>query len=144
MRRASINSQFQISPAAATFDDLTVNLDDSRLSGNFVVTRFDDTRSMTARDEQQWTVVGGDLVDEQALRAALENGEIAGAGLDVLSVEPPPADHPLIQLAQEQPKKLIITPHSAWTSTEARSRLLDGMVQNIRNWQNGKPTNVVN
>ena len=85
----------------------------------------------------------GDLVDEAALAAALREGTIAGAGLDVLSVEPPPSDHPLVQLAQDQPHRLVITPHSAWTSTEARTRLLDGMVENIRAWQAGSPINVV-
>ena len=86
----------------------------------------------------------GDLVDESALAAALQNGTIRAAGLDVLSEEPPPADHPLIQLAANHPNRLIITPHSAWTSTEARTRLLYGMVGNIRAWQNGSPTNQVN
>jgi len=85
----------------------------------------------------------GPLIDEDALASALENNSIAGAGLDVLSTEPPAADNPLIRLAQSHPGKLLITPHSAWTSTEARSRLLTGMVENIRNWQAGAPTNVV-
>ncbi|WP_043317653.1 D-2-hydroxyacid dehydrogenase [Microbulbifer sp. HZ11] len=70
----------------------------------------------------------GGLVDENALVQALRKGEIAGAALDVLSVEPPPADHPL--LAGEIPN-LIITPHNAWISRESRQRLLDGVVRNI-------------
>lgn len=86
----------------------------------------------------------GDLVDELALATALEKKDIAGAGLDVLSEEPPPADHPLIRLSQDHPGcPLIITPHSAWTSTEARKRLLDGMAANIKAWRAGRPTNVV-
>ncbi|MFD1215117.1 D-2-hydroxyacid dehydrogenase [Microbulbifer celer] len=71
----------------------------------------------------------GGLVDEAALVTALKNGTIAGAALDVLSVEPPPADHRL--LANDIPN-LIITPHNAWISRESRQRLLDGMVDNIR------------
>ncbi|WP_288132644.1 D-2-hydroxyacid dehydrogenase [Microbulbifer sp.] len=71
----------------------------------------------------------GGLVDEAALVAALKNGMIGGAALDVLSVEPPPADHPL--LANDIPN-LIITPHNAWISRESRQRLLDGVVDNIR------------
>jgi len=70
----------------------------------------------------------GGLVDEQALADALKSGAIGGAALDVLSVEPPPADH--ILLAGDIPN-LIITPHNAWISRESRQRLLDGVVANI-------------
>ncbi|QIL91597.1 glycerate dehydrogenase [Microbulbifer sp. SH-1] len=73
----------------------------------------------------------GGLVDETALADALKRGVIAGAALDVLAVEPPPADHPL--LAQDIPN-LIITPHNAWISRESRQRLLDGVVNNVRQW----------
>lgn len=85
----------------------------------------------------------GDLVDEPALAAALVDGTIAAAGLDVLSQEPPPADHPLIRLTQSHPERILISPHSAWTSTEARTRLLEGIVSNILAWQAGSPTNEV-
>ncbi|EKF75526.1 glycerate dehydrogenase [Alcanivorax hongdengensis A-11-3] len=83
----------------------------------------------------------GGLVDEPALAEALRNGHLGGAGLDVLSVEPPPADHVL--LADDLPN-LIITPHNAWISRECRQRLLDGVADNIRQWQAGTPVNVVN
>ena len=83
----------------------------------------------------------GGLVDEPALARALRDGTLGGAALDVLSQEPPPADHPL--LADDLPN-LILTPHSAWVSRESRQRLLDGVVSNLRAWKSGRPENVVN
>ncbi|GAA5482910.1 D-2-hydroxyacid dehydrogenase [Haloferula sargassicola] len=76
----------------------------------------------------------GPLIDEPALAAALRSGHLGGAGLDVLSVEPPPADHPL--LAPDIPN-LIITPHTAWSTREARRRLLGGIVADIRSFKEG-------
>ncbi|MDQ8037715.1 MAG: D-2-hydroxyacid dehydrogenase, partial [Pedobacter sp.] len=73
----------------------------------------------------------GGLVDEAALAAALRSGHLGGAGLDVLSVEPPPVTHPL--LAADIPN-LLITPHCAWVSRAARQRLLDTTVENIRHF----------
>jgi glycerate dehydrogenase len=81
----------------------------------------------------------GPLVDERALAEALNEGEIAGAGLDVLSVEPPPADHPLLRA-----KNCIITPHNAWATRAARARLMRIAVENVRAFLAGQPINVVN
>lgn len=75
----------------------------------------------------------GAIVEEAALASALKTGEIAGAALDVLSEEPPPADHPL--LAANIPN-LIITPHCAWGAREARQRLVEQAGQHLRNWLN--------
>lgn len=72
----------------------------------------------------------GPLVDEQALLDALKNGDIAAAALDVLVKEPPSADNPLIQAAQQLPN-LIITPHIAWASDQAIQILVDKVCQNI-------------
>lgn len=80
----------------------------------------------------------GALVDEVALAAALNAGRLAGAGLDVLSVEPPAADHPLLSA-----RNCIITPHNAWGTQAARARLLDIAVQNLRAFLAGQPQNVV-
>jgi glycerate dehydrogenase len=81
----------------------------------------------------------GGLLDESALADALNNDRIAGAGLDVLSAEPPPPDNPLLSA-----KNCIITPHIAWATKTARVRLLQVTADNIRAWLDGKPQNVVN
>jgi glycerate dehydrogenase len=81
----------------------------------------------------------GKLINEADLADALQNKDIAGAALDVLSAEPPPADHPLVGL-----KNCIITPHNAWISFEARSRLIQTTLENIKQLRAGKPQNVVN
>ncbi|MFZ5828858.1 MAG: D-2-hydroxyacid dehydrogenase [Planctomycetota bacterium] len=80
----------------------------------------------------------GGLVDEEALAAALTEGRLGGAGLDVLSVEPPQADNPLLTAPN-----CHITPHLAWGTTAARQRLMDGAVANLQAFLNGKPQNVV-
>jgi glycerate dehydrogenase len=81
----------------------------------------------------------GALVHEKDLADALHQGRIAGAGLDVLSTEPPPAGNPLLSA-----KNCVITPHIAWATSKARARLLDVAVGNIRAWIDGQPRNVVN
>ena len=81
----------------------------------------------------------GQLVDENALAAALNSGRLAGAGLDVLSQEPPPANNPLLSA-----KNCVITPHLAWATKAARSRLMQVAVENVRAFLGGKPQNVVN
>jgi glycerate dehydrogenase len=81
----------------------------------------------------------GPLLDEQAVADALNSGTIAGAGLDVLSVEPPKADNPLLTA-----KNCMVTPHIAWATRAARARLMDIAVENIRAFLAGTPRNVVN
>ncbi len=80
----------------------------------------------------------GQLIDEEALAAALNSGRIAGAGLDVLSIEPPPEGHPLLKA-----KNCYITPHFAWASTAARARLLEEVTENVRAFLSGTPRNVI-
>ena len=80
----------------------------------------------------------GPLIDEKALADALNAGKIAGAGLDVLSQEPPEADNPL-----SKAKNCYITPHIAWATRAARQRLMDIALTNIRAFMNGRPQNVV-
>ncbi|MHB1000281.1 MAG: D-2-hydroxyacid dehydrogenase [Armatimonadota bacterium] len=80
----------------------------------------------------------GPIVVEQDLADALNSGRIAGAGLDVLSVEPPKPDNPLLTA-----KNCIITPHIAWATLAARSRLMDTVVKNTEAFLNGSPVNIV-
>lgn len=82
----------------------------------------------------------GAVVDEQALADALRSGEIAGAGVDVLSQEPPVDGNPL--LADDIPN-LVLTPHIAWATVEARQRALDEMAMNIRAFREGDKRNRV-
>jgi glycerate dehydrogenase len=82
----------------------------------------------------------GAVVDNLALADALRRGVIGGAAMDVLDVEPPPLDHPL--LAQDIPN-LIVTPHTAWAGRQARQNVVDETVANIRGFLDGRPRNRV-
>ena len=86
-------------------------------------------------------VARGPVVDEQALYDALVNGTIAAAGLDVLVKEPIAADNPLGKIKDST--KLLITPHMAWGSHEARERCAKEVYQNIESFLNGKERNIV-
>ena len=86
-------------------------------------------------------VARGPIVREDALLWALENQVIAGAGLDVLSREPMDKENPLY--GYQDSRKLIITPHMAWGSIEARQRLVEETARNIQAFQNGEVRNLV-
>jgi glycerate dehydrogenase len=81
----------------------------------------------------------GPLVDEVALACALNEGRIAGAGLDVLSLEPPQPGHPLFTAPN-----CLITPHIGWASREARIRLIAAVAENLHAFLAGRPIHVVN
>jgi len=80
----------------------------------------------------------GQLIDEAALAAALDEGHLGGAALDVLSSEPPDSNNPLLTA-----KNCLITPHNAWASQSARRRLLEVSVANLKSFLAGTPQNVV-
>jgi len=82
----------------------------------------------------------GGLVDEAALIQALDEGLIAGAGFDVLTVEPPRDGHPLLDLKRPN---FILTPHVAWASDGAMQFLADQLIDNIDAWASGKPQHLV-
>ena len=82
----------------------------------------------------------GGIVNEQALVEALKQGKIAGAATDVLSVEPPKQGNILLDaLANDEIQNLIITPHSAWGSVDARQRIVDQMLENVEAFNQGSP-----
>ncbi len=81
---------------------------------------------------------GGEL-DEEAVKEALDSGKLSGAGVDVLSVEPPVPENPLFHT-----KNIYITPHIAWASYDTRVRLMKILEENVKSFVNGTPVNVVN
>jgi glycerate dehydrogenase len=103
----------------------------------------DETRNMIGREEFELmkpsavliNCARGGVVDERALAEALREGRIAGAGVDVLSAEPPREDNPL--LATDVPN-LILTPHVAWAGRQAQQALADQLIDNIENFVNRK------
>ena len=80
----------------------------------------------------------GALIDEAALIEALENGTIAGAGLDVQEIEPPEETNPLYTMDQ-----VLLTPHMGWKGLETRQRLVSILADNIKQFMEGNPINVV-
>lgn len=85
----------------------------------------------------------GGLIDEAALAHALDQGRLRGVGLDVLSVEPPPAGHPLARTDAPWSRRVLITPHIGWGTIEARRRLAAAAADNLRAYLSGEPRNRV-
>ncbi len=121
-------SESNIISVHCPLNDATRNLIDRR---ELALMRKDAILINTAR---------GGIVNETALSEALRNGEIAGAGIDVLSEEPPRDGNPLLDPSLEN---LIVTPHIAWAGINARQALIDEIAANIRAFLAGAPRNVV-
>lgn len=128
---------------------LLVSLDELFSQSDFIslhVPLNPDTEEIVNRDRLQQmkssafliNTSRGQLINELDLKLALETKVIAGAALDVLSSEPPSADHPLIGAPN-----CIITPHQAWASFESRSRLMEETVKNVEAFLNGEQRNAV-
>lgn len=99
----------------------------------------EDTLKLMKKNAFLINTARGGCVDSAALKKALDEGWISGAGIDVLVSEPMSPDEPLYTA-----KNCIITPHIGWASIEARRRLIDKVAENIRVWKDGNPQNVVN
>ncbi|MCP5424132.1 MAG: 2-hydroxyacid dehydrogenase [Gammaproteobacteria bacterium] len=95
--------------------------------------------ALMKRDALLINAARGGIVDEAALAKALRSGALGGAGVDVLTVEPPAQGNPLL----EPIPNLIVTPHCAWGSQEARQRLLAQLAENIEGYLRGQPLRVV-
>ena len=106
-----------------------------------------ENRHMVNRERLSWmkpsafllNTSRGQLIDEPALAEALNKGRLGGAGLDVLSIEPPLPDNPLLTA-----RNCITTPHLAWATRASRARLLKVAIANVRAFLDGHPQNVVN
>jgi len=140
----------EIAPDAATDTELTDDIS-SLFSRSDVLSLHcpltDDNKGMVNAERLALMKPGalmintarGPLIDEQALADALNAERIAGAGLDVLSVEPADPQNPLLKA-----KNCLITPHIAWATRSARIRLMQTVINNIKAYTAGKPENVVN
>lgn len=97
--------------------------------------------SMMKRDAILLNLGRGPIIDQEALAKALLEERIGGAGLDVLTAEPMAADNPLLKV--QDSTRLIITPHIAWATTEARQRCVDEVALNVKAYLAGEKRNLV-
>lgn len=117
-------------------DYLSVNCPLNEGTANIVC---EETLRMMKKNAFLINTARGGCVDSEALKKALDEEWIAGAGIDVLVCEPMRADEPLFTA-----KNCLITPHISWASIEARRRLIQKVAENITAWAQGTPQNVVN
>ena len=117
-------------------DYLSINCPLNGETANIVC---EDTLKLMKKNEFLINTARGGCVDSKALKKALDEEWISGAGVDVLVYEPMAADEPLFTA-----KNCMITPHIGWASIEARTRLIQKVADNINAWKEGNPINVVN
>ena len=142
---AAYKGSFDMGPLYTPFDELLARSDVITLHCPLApATRnmigAEEFRRMARRPLLINTARGG-LVDEQAVGAALAAGQIAGAAFDVVSVEPPPMDHPFMSLLARP--DFLLTPHVAWASEEAVQGLADQLIDNIEAFAGNTPVNLV-
>lgn len=134
-RSGSSGKRYSLIETARKADFLTVHAPLSPLTKNLI-----DEGILRKMKKTAYIInmARGGIVDEKALKAALQKGWIAGAALDVLAQEPPAAKHPLLGV-----KNLLLTPHVAWASVESRENLVREIALNLKMFMNGKKRNRV-
>lgn len=133
--RKSSGKKYSLEETARKADFLTIHAPLSPLTQNLIDEGIFRKMKKTA---YIINMARGGIVDEKALKQALEKGRIAGAALDVLAEEPPPGKHPLFGV-----KNLLLTPHIAWASLESREKLISEIILNLETFLKGKKRNRV-
>ena len=133
----AVQGRIPLDELLAVSDAITLHLPLTRETKNLI-----DARAFSLMKPSALLIntARGGIVDEQALADALREGRIGGAGVDVLTQEPPGDDNPL--LAPDIPN-LIVTPHIAWASRESRQRLIDDVASTVAEWDTGQIRNQV-
>jgi len=134
---ASIEKRVSVSELLSTVDIVSLHCPLTKANRNMIAA---DEFSLMKKDAILINTARGGLIDEQALLTALKEKQIGAAGLDVLAEEPPSINYPLINYHVDN---LIITPHIAWASKQARQRLLVELEKNIRAYLQGQSRNIV-
>lgn len=134
---SAVQGRIPLDEVLALSDAITLHLPLTRETKNLI-----DARAFSLMKPSALLIntARGGIVDEQALADALREGRIGGAGVDVLTQEPPGDDNPL--LATDIPN-LIVTPHIAWASRESRQRLIDDVASTVAEWDTGQIRNQV-
>lgn len=134
-RKSAVATYVEMDTLFATSDVISLHCPLTKDNAEFVNRRLLDSVKASAF---LINTARGQLIDEADLATALNNNQLRGAALDVLSTEPPKASNPLLRAPN-----CIVTPHNAWMSLEARTRMMEITLKNIEAFLSGKPVNVV-